>query len=80
MKLIEKRRGNADLDTKKFIFPKESWDSVLVPQEPDPAYYDSFEGTLFFSFSIISSFRIRSGHETMGYIVLPKIACDSTFC
>jgi hypothetical protein len=52
MKLIEKRRGNADLDTKKFIFPKESWDSVLVPPEPDPSYYDSFEGisNLFLTF------------------------------
>jgi hypothetical protein len=43
MKLIEKKKGVNDLDSKKFQWPSESWDAVLVPQEPDPYFYDSYE-------------------------------------
>jgi hypothetical protein len=44
IKVIEKRKVNSDLTPENLVFPKESWDAYLIPEEPDPAYYDIYEG------------------------------------
>ncbi len=46
MKLLQKKRANsnsAELDFANIQFEKDPWDAVLVPEEPDPSYYDTYE-------------------------------------
>jgi hypothetical protein len=33
-----------EVDFKELQFERDPWDSTLVPAEPDPAYFDTFEG------------------------------------
>ena len=45
VKVLEKRKGNlfADLSLEKFSLPQDTWDSLLIPEEPDPSFYDNYE-------------------------------------
>jgi hypothetical protein len=46
VKLLEKRKGNlfADLQTiNQFSLKQDTWDSLLIPAEPDPAFFDTFQ-------------------------------------
>ncbi len=48
MKLFEKKK--AEVDPNKFVWPTDSWDAYLIPQEPDPSYYDTYEGKIHIMF------------------------------
>lgn len=51
-KLLEKKRAQVlQLDDNKYFkLQKDPWDSNLLPQEPDPSYYDTYEGLFTFLF------------------------------
>jgi len=52
MKILQKKRANSanssssvpiDDDLRQMLFDKEPWDSTLVPEEPSPYLYDTYE-------------------------------------
>ena len=53
MKLLQGKRdslGLRDIDLKSLQFDKDPWDTTLVPEEPDPSFYDTYEGERVWAF------------------------------
>ena len=50
LKLLQKKRetsGNKEIDVRTLSYEKDPWDTYLMPEEPDPYMYDTFEGKHF---------------------------------